>query len=52
MTKETNNEICKYNMEQATQILCGIKKGLDVSIYAKLEYNEDQMREIRFRIGR
>ena len=36
-----------FNSEQKEEILKGLKSNLDVSIYAKTEFNEYQMREIR-----
>ena len=33
--------------DQKEEIRLGLVKGLDVSIYAKSEYNLEQMREIR-----
>lgn len=44
-----NNLISKYNFNelQNEQILLGVELGFDVSIYAKPEYNSQQMAEIR-----
>ena len=38
----------KFNYSQKEQISFGLQKGLDVSIYAKPEFDDDQMWEIRF----
>lgn len=38
----------KFNYSQKKQISFGLQKGLDISIYAKPEFDEDQMCEIRF----
>ena len=37
----------QFNSEQRKQILAGLKENLDVSIYAKKEFDEYQMFEIR-----
>ena len=37
----------QFNSEQRKQILAGLKENLDISIYAKSEFDEYQMFEIR-----
>ena len=39
--------INQFNSEQRKQILAGLKENIDVSIYAKKEFDEYQMFEIR-----
>ena len=38
----------QFNISQKEEILQGLKENLDVSIYAKPEFDWEQMREIRF----
>ena len=42
--------VSKYNFDtlQRFQIKLGLKNNINVSLYAKPEYNADQMKEIRF----
>lgn len=57
MNKKNNNlEIKKlvetewfeqFNKEQQNQILQGLEKNVDVSIYAKIEFSQWQMEQIR-----
>ena len=49
-----NNLISKYNFDndQKTQIRKGLEKGLNVEIYAKLEFNKFQMQEIMLGLER
>ncbi len=39
--------IKKFNKKQMKEILLGLDRGLDVSIYAKPEFDADQMKQIR-----
>ena len=39
--------INQFNSEQRKQILAGLKENIDVSIYAKKEFDEYQMFEIK-----
>lgn len=44
----TNNiNWTQFDKEQTTEIREGLEKGLDVSIYARPEYNYLQMEQIR-----
>ena len=37
----------QFNYWQKTVIISGLKNNLDVSIYAKIEFNNEQMEQIR-----
>ena len=38
----------KFDEKQKVQIKLGLEENLDVSIYAKSEFDSEKMREIRF----
>jgi hypothetical protein len=43
----TDLDWTQFNKQQANEILEGLKRNLDVSIYARPEFDRWQMKEIR-----
>lgn len=48
LNKIENYDSKIFNPDQLYQIQLGLDVNLDVSVYAKPEYNEDKMREMRY----
>ena len=46
------NQFDKYQPEQRWEIVCGLEKKIDISVYAKKKFNWKQMREIRLGLER
>lgn len=44
---EVKKALGKFNSKQAEQILLGLKHGLDISFYVRLDFDEHQMEQIR-----